>query len=386
MGKFRYLNDDVFFNVLSQLSTKILVGLKCVSKGWHSLISDRRFIQSQLRQTRLTVSGFIFQEKFQWYDEDIKTVSYVNINPVEKESFQVKQTVFDFLPEDVVVLASCNGLVCCRSCFPRTQSQDPPAIYVCNPVNKEFFTLTCAGLDRDSSVALAFDPSQEPVDTCTNFKLVRAQQFETEEEEMYFAFEIYSSRVGAWRKSNEICKCSKSLFKNKGIYIGGMLHWLTDGDSILTFDLDKELSLLISVPVPAAEFKSIPQACIGESQGLLHYVMISEEGLHLWCLEDHFECKWTLKYSNPLETMEKEHPQFLCNLKERVTNAHDTPWVNPLAYKDNPLLMRVAAKIYLYDFESSEMQMVCDASKLGSSSIFFPTVLAYSMSLVPLNH
>lgn len=382
MGKARYLNDDIFFNVLSQLPTKILVGLKCVSKGWKSLISDRRFIQAQLRKTEVTVSGFIFQEKFQWYEEDIKTVSYI---PVEKASFEVKQNVFDFLPEDIVVLASCDGLVCCRSCFP---SEDP-AIYICNPVNKEFVTLRCAGLDRDSSVALAFDPSQELVDTSTNFKVVRARQFEIEEgeeEDLYFTFEIYSSKAGEWRKSNEICKCNTSLSKNKGVYIGGILHWLTDGDNILTFDSEKELSWLISVPVPASEFKSIPQACIGESDGRLHYVMISEEGLHLWCLEDYFESKWALKYSKPLRTMEKEHPRLLCNLHERVMSVYDTetPWVNPLAFKDGLLLMVVSAKIYLYHFETSKVQVVCEAFKLGSSSIFFPTVLPYSMSLVPL--
>ncbi|PON53191.1 F-box domain containing protein [Parasponia andersonii] len=243
MGKFQYLNDDIFFDVLSQLPTKYLFQLKRVSKGWHRLISDRCFIQSQLQKTKRSISGFIIQEKFQWYNEDIKTVSYI---PVEKEGFKVHQTVFDFLPEDVVVLASCNGLVCCRSCFP---TQDP-AIYICNPSNKEMIKVGLASLDKDSSVALAFDPSLNPVDISTNFKLVRVQQFEIEEEDI------------------------------------GILNWLTDGDKILTFDLEKELSWLISVHVPAEEFKSIPQACIGESDGLLHYVMISEEGLHLWCLED----------------------------------------------------------------------------------------------------
>ena len=134
----RFFNTDVPFNVLSRLPTKILLGLKCVSKGWHQLISDRSFIQAQLQKQMPIVLGFIFQGKYQLCNEDIKTVSCIPVVESEDEvegGEQVQQKVFDFLPEDVVMLASCNGLVCCRSCFP-AQAQDP-AIYVCNPSNKE---------------------------------------------------------------------------------------------------------------------------------------------------------------------------------------------------------------------------------------------------------
>ena len=182
MAKARFLNNDVFFDVLSRLPAKVLAGLKRVSRGWHSLISDRPFVHVQLRRMKPEVSGFIFQQKFQWSDEDFKTVLYI---PIEKGNFRVQQTVFDFLPDDVVVLASCKGLVCCRSCFPTRD----PAIYICNPLNKEWVTLRWAELDQDSCIAFAFDPHQDPIDTSTNFKLVRVQQFESDEEEAkkYFA-------------------------------------------------------------------------------------------------------------------------------------------------------------------------------------------------------
>ena len=118
--------------------------------------------------------------------------------------------------------------------------------------------------------------------------------------------------------------------------------------------------------------------------------MVSEEGLHLWCLEDNFECEWVLKHWLSLEAMESEYPGFFCNLRERVaqseTGAHDTPWVNPLAFEDGLLLLRVSTKIYLFNFDTSEMQEVCEAAELGPSAMFFPTVVPYSMSLVPLIH
>ncbi|KAF4347590.1 hypothetical protein G4B88_009946 [Cannabis sativa] len=385
MRKIRCLNNDVFFEVLSLLPTKTLFQLKCVSKAWNNLISDRSFIQSQLQRTKLSISGFIFQDKFPWLNKDIKTVTYI---PVDEEDFQFKHKIFDFLPEDVVVLSSCHGLICCRSCFP---TQDP-TIYICNPLNKEMTKLSWNSLGNDSIISLAFDPSQNSIDISTEFKLVTVEAFEIggeeeQEEKRCITFEIYSSRTKEWLKSREICQCNSNILNNKSIFVKGILYWQTDGDNILTFDLDKELSWLISVPIPATEFKTIPQTCIGECEGQLNYVMISEEGLHLWCLEDSFESEWTLKYWKSLEMMEKEFPKLFYNLRGRVmqdVSICDTPWMNPMAFNGGILLLRVSAKIYLYHFESGKMEVVCVAPKLGLSAMFQPILLPYSMSLVPL--
>ena len=81
----RFFNTDVPFNVLSRLPTKILLGLKCVSKGWHQLISDRSFIQAQLQKQKPIVLGFILQGKYQLCNEDIKTVSYIPVVESEDE-------------------------------------------------------------------------------------------------------------------------------------------------------------------------------------------------------------------------------------------------------------------------------------------------------------
>ncbi|KAL5547417.1 hypothetical protein UlMin_002648 [Ulmus minor] len=380
--KVRYMiNDDISFNVLSRLPAKALIGLKCVSREWHNLISDRCFIQAQLERNKLTISGFIFQEKLLWYHQDKQGISYI---PVGKESFQLHTRVFDFLPEDVVILSSCNGLVCCRSLFP----SDDPSIYICNPLNKEWSRMRVATLDHDTIIALAFDAFENPIKVSTNFKMVRIfREVEAENGEVNFTFAIYSSETSLWRKSNERCICKKDLVKKKGIYIKGVFYWLTNGNEILTFDVENELSCIISVPVPAEEFMTIPQACIGESEGQLCYVMITEEGLHLWCLEDSFESKWALKSSKSLQKMEEEYPQFFYNLQVRVmegTRNYETAWINPLSFQDGILFMRVSAKIYLHHFETGKVQKVCEVSELGLSSMFFPAVLPYSLSLVPL--
>ncbi|XP_061364251.1 uncharacterized protein LOC133307711 [Gastrolobium bilobum] len=292
------------------------------------------------------LTGFIYQEKFEFGNEDIEIVSYI---PVETIGAKVYHMVFNFLPKDVVILASCNRLVYCGSCFPLQE----PTLYNCNPSIKEWI--------KD----------------------------ENRDERLYLAFELYSSETGAWRKSNEICQCNNNLIKNKGIYIEGVLHWLTDGDQVLTFGVEKELSWLISIPIPTLEFRTIPEACIGESEGKLHYVLVSEEGLHVWYLEDYYEFKWTLKHYKSLEEIEGEYPRFFLNLKNRVlqrVSVDTNPWMNPLGFKDGVLLMKMRAHMYMYDINNNKMAQACSIEDLNSKCTWCPTILPHSLSLVPLNH
>lgn len=382
------LNTDTIFDIMTRIHAKPLLALKCISREWHRIISSRSFVKSQLENTDLVLTGFIVQEKFMWCKEDIKPVNYI---PVESKGAKVHNEVFNFLPEDVVVLASCKGVVCCRSCLPSPE----PAMYVCNPSNREWIKLEYPepSCDRKESIALAFDfeLSKCSIDITSKFKLVRVKQVENDEMELYLTFELYSSETGLWRKSNEICQCDSNLIKNKGICIGGVLHWLTDSDQVLTFDTEKELSWLISIPVPSFEFRTVPEACIGESEGKLHYVQVSEEGLHVWYLEveDYYEFKWTLKHFKTLEEIEGEYPHFFLNLKNRVServSLDTTPWMNPLGFKDGVLLMKVSINLYIYDIKNSKMVQACSVLDLNPKSMSHPTVLPHSLSLVPLNN
>ncbi|CAL5362729.1 hypothetical protein CsSME_00054205 [Camellia sinensis var. sinensis] len=380
MEELWFASNDILIDVLCRLPTKTLLGWKCVSKEWHHLISDRSFIKHQLKRTE-PISGFFFQERFQWCDNDIKSISYI---PVKTEGTELQRTIFDFLPENVVLLAVSNGLICCRSCFPSPQ----PVIYICNPVNKEWVKLQWPAPDRRSSLGLAFDPFKDPIDESINFKVVRVHQTVTDPDDSYFSFDIYLSKTSTWRRSGEICQCNHNLYKNKAIFIGGIFYWLTDGDQILMFDIENELSWLVTIPVPLVQFDSITEMCIGESEGKLHYVLISEDGLQVWVLDDYFDFTWSLKYSIALDEMERENLEFLCNVKQRVASRLTidmTPWMDPLAFKDGLLFIRVGATIYLLKLGMMKMEELCTLSTLGPNSMISPIVLPYSMSLVPLS-
>lgn len=390
-----FANNDIPIEVLSRLPTKTLLQLKRVSKEWQQLLSDRSFIKVHSTRTTDPITGFFFQERFQWCDTDIKSISYIPVNM--ELGAQVHRTVLHFLPESVVVVASSNGLICCRSCLPCPQ----PKIYVCNPSNKEWVSLEFPTPDIGKSVALAFDPLQNPIDVSTDFKVVRVCQIETKtktdtdtesetetDKESLFSFDIYSSRTRAWRRSTEICKCKHNLFKNKGVFAEGILYWLTNGGQVVMFDPEKELSLLLMEPLPVSHFDSVPEMCIGESEGKLHYVLVSEHGLQIWVLKDWFASQWELKLSVTLDKLEEENPELLCNVQERVASRITidmVPWIDPLAFKDGLLLMRGSTDIFSYHFETRKLRKLGKLSMLGGNSMFSPTVLPYVMRLVPMS-
>ncbi|XP_027125604.1 F-box protein At5g49610-like [Coffea arabica] len=377
MMELRCMNDDILMQVLSKLSTKDVHMLKCVAKEWHNLILDRSFICLQLKKTE-AVSGFFFQARFQWCDEDINNISYI---PLETRKTQVHSTVLNFLPEEVGILASCNGLLCCRSSYPRY----PPLIYVCNPLNKQWMSVNSVHYSTSASAALVFDPFKlHKDDASPNFKIVTVSETESEDEQSKFAFQIYSSETGKWRQSREMCHCNQKLFKMNGIFADGSLYWLMDGDKILMFNPETELSWLLNVPLPITEFRSIPEICIGESKGKLHCVLLSEYGLQLWALEDFFTSQWNLTCSVSLDKLEEENSQFLYQIAEKLATRDTFCWIKVFAFKDGILFLSVSSHFYSYDFATRKMKKLCAISDLGPNSREFPMVVPYTMSLVPL--
>ncbi|KAK2655463.1 hypothetical protein Ddye_008515, partial [Dipteronia dyeriana] len=73
--------------------------------------------------------------------------------------------------------------------------------------------------------------------------------------------------------------------------------------------------------------------------------------------------------------MEAEHPSFLNNLRERVIHRpslDSDPWMDPLAFKDGYLLMKVCDKIVIYHVGTNQMKQACTLSELGGISASSP--------------
>ncbi|XP_056693001.1 putative F-box/kelch-repeat protein At3g17570 isoform X2 [Spinacia oleracea] len=327
------LNNDISFNVLSRLPASILVQLKLVSKGWQHLISNPDFMRLQMKIAKpILISGYLFQEKYLYCEIDVEKVSYI---PIRAKETRIYQNVLEFLPEKVTVLGSSNGLICCRSCLP---SPDP-LIYICNPASKKWVHVKWDRINMKDYIAFSFEPSStSTLNPRTDYKLVRVFEVDVHtpgKEEFYFTFEIYNWERRVWVKSKEICHCEDSLCINQKVSVKGILYWLTDGRTVVMFDIANELSLLISLPIPFTEGIRT-EICLGESNGKLYCVVISQEGILIWSLEECFSSNWDLRSFISFEVMEQENTQYLCNLAERVSTSvgEKVPWMEPLAFKD----------------------------------------------------
>ncbi|CAI9113333.1 OLC1v1013915C1 [Oldenlandia corymbosa var. corymbosa] len=370
------LNNDISIEVLSRLPVKILHKMKLVCKEWRSMISDHSFVRSLL-QRKEPLTGFFFQESHTWVDEDIDRISYLSL-----ETLKVHCSAFDFLPEKVVLLASCNGLVCCRSSFPSSR----PLLYVCNPLNREWISLQWIHPSQRANVALDFDPFQVPTgDASVSFKVVAVNQSTNINGESEYSFDVYSSETGDWMRSAARCLCEHHLLSNKGIFVDGYLYWLTDGDAILMFNPEIGFSALIAIPLPLIAFDSKPEMCIGESKGNLHFVFLSGEGLQLWVINDPFTSTWDLCVSISLKELEEVNPMFPFDFSDKMKRHQGDKHfvVHLLAYKDDILFFRLLTSFHSYDFGTRTMRKLCENSQLGQYVMHSPMLLPYSMSLVP---
>lgn len=357
----------------------------------------------------LVLSGFIFQEKM-WTDEDLKGKSYINIplfdhhhdSHNERPSPTVQRNTFSFLPEDVIVLSSCNGLICCRSCGFLT-SPTTTTLYICNPTNRQWISLDCPHYNRFDGFAFAFDPHKDPIDISTKFNLVRVKQdlidaYEMQDQEIVededgrgvhniqycTYFEIYSSETKSWKKSDKTCIYNHEVLENvPGIYIKGVLHWQADNGPILTFDLEKESCLVIP---PPTSFSGFRVTCIGEWEGIFHYVMISKQGIYVWYLEDYIKTKWKLKVLKSLGDIGSKNPKFNGKLKKHILQGADSGgnlWVGLSSFKDGVLLVNLDDVFYLYNIEKNMVIEVCSHGDLSPKR--FPClVLPHCISLVPV--
>ena len=288
-------------------------------------MSSPFFVKAQQQKRGLKLTGFIVQ------DNDYFTSRYI---PVDTSAGKVQPMLFSLLPRDALVLASCNGLICYRS------SREDPYIYVCNPVNKQLIKLS--SLERSIAIASDFDAS-----CIETFKLVKVRRSFSQ-----LTFELYSPETGAWRKLNGTCK--HVMLNNRVICVRGILYWLTFEETILVFDVEKELARLISWPLRCES--SMLYHIIGESEGSMHHVLITANlGLRIWCLENYSEEKWTLKYNESFDKIQGEYQRCFPSSGIRVPAQK----MFPLGFKDWVLLLKVNDDVIVYDIKNNKMARPC---------------------------
>ncbi|CAK7336498.1 unnamed protein product [Dovyalis caffra] len=176
---------------------------------------------------------------------------------------QVKPALQDFLPEKVnVILASCNGLLCCQS-IPNDDFKEP--------VRQRRRYENRVQLNSAKELSVPFCPFGTSVNKKPCFKLVGIQRSEAALNA--YSFVVCSSETGKWTTSKEVWHCHYRIHKNREILVvGNRFYWLTWNHHIITSDAERELSGVIELPGPVMGGEGWRRMCLGSSEGYFHYL------------------------------------------------------------------------------------------------------------------
>ncbi|PIA30399.1 hypothetical protein AQUCO_05600085v1 [Aquilegia coerulea] len=402
------LNDDLTTKVLSHLPIESVPSAKSVSKLWYDLSTCQSFCQAHfINDSRKNILSGVFVQGVHYCTTsssnccedyvDNEFVDYVTINAKDGKH-KVKENILDFLPQKVVISSSCNGLLVCRSLFRRTKTHnwstrtmnpDPAEliIYVCNPLTKEFHAITPNLTNSDRcGVALAFS---DPSSIC--FEVIVVQLIQESKASFCYIFKIYSSKTDSWRVPNEICRCPHRLQFHKQVFVNGVFHWLTDGHSMLTFDLKNEKALIVMLPNPVMGKGGDWGICLGESEGYLHYVFSSRNEFRVWILSgsDYSNPEWELKHlRHVVERTKLVDPENWDGTKCHLPDSNNMPnfFVEALAFKDNVVFTKGNLTLRTYNIKTDQTDEVISFGKVNYESHRTPFVLPYSRSLLPVRN
>eukprot|EP01018_Ginkgo_biloba_P026208 Gb_31354 [translate_table: standard] len=320
------LPDDVLIQVLARLPKKSLFRFKSVCKKWRSIPTDPHFTNLHSRFSS-SKSGFFFQ---------------VVPGPPSKNSFLFIDQTFehselslDFLPDQVLVRASCHGLLCCDSIM------DRGVYYICNPMTREWKLLPnrrknpAKRYDPDEAtlVGLAFYPSTQRCKVVFAGYYTRFGQRSRD----ILVTQIYDSQTDTWKRSSTTkSDIFSHINRNQVVFANGSLHWLTYSSVVLAFDLDKEVWRRIPGPLELVTGNDT-RLYLLELEGCISMIQNSGDKMRIWVLQDYEEQKWVETNRIPMtsgsgiapllvplsQTRElvflASHKQILaCHLKEKL--------------------------------------------------------------------
>ncbi|XP_058202903.1 F-box protein At5g07610-like [Rhododendron vialii] len=365
-------NVDLLAQILLLLPAKSLIRFKSVSKQWESHISDFRFAAKHSRRNPIPpASGLFLFCKFDKHEhtESVSLQGYPN------------RPTLDFLDGAGFVLLkaqiahSCNGLLLCTYRYlVRYRIYSSDHYLVCNPTTKTHALIpdppafSSLGFPIALRAFLAFDPSKSP-----RYKVV-FMSLDPDSEKLYSQIDVYCSKRASWKQIR-----APGLRLGHVALCGDVLHWLSDEDVLLRFDVDSEMMIETENPLEVISVDKIKY--FGECGGRL--ILIRD---HPWSPEmfrifemDKDYRGWVMKFWVKLRPLlSKERNISDCSVQCVVKGDKE---------KDFELVLAFAGKSILsYNLECKTWNVLYDAVPGESISYRNSYVAAYPYieSLSPL--
>ncbi|KAF9594581.1 hypothetical protein IFM89_033551 [Coptis chinensis] len=233
--------EEIFIEILARLPVKSLLQCKCLCKYLLKLITSPYFVKLQLDRANENSTRIIFATVSN------KRYSLSSIDYYNQTSSSTEDRYKLSLPCELLIVGSCNGLVCL--------SDYMTFMAICNPATLEYTSVPFdliekipTGCTRWFALGFGHDPHSD------KYKVVRV--------DMYFSaantgdpghcdLHVYTLGTKQWRRIENTCRLSISYSIP---YLNGALHWyrLTDksrwdhepqrraSKSIMAFDIRRE--------------------------------------------------------------------------------------------------------------------------------------------------
>ncbi|OIT26209.1 f-box protein [Nicotiana attenuata] len=284
---------EIIINILSRLPVKTLIQFRCVCKPWRKLISKPKFIATHFRHSSSLQPStgsspvLLHTRHLKSYDH---LLSLINLSS-ESSSVVELDNPFPFFLQSMVVVGSCNGIVClCQ----------PPwgdVITLWNPAMRQSRTVPLSKrepiMEAHSSVSigLAYD-SQE-----NDFLVLSLKRFGPETV-IADEVEMFSTMSFSWeRVPNEVGFRVLGLSCN--LIIKGVPYWsalLEDAygsrEVLVCFDLSKKVFDKLPMPGMRLETKGY-LVNLEDSLGMLMWEKTDKYNVDIWVMDD--EDGWSKK-------------------------------------------------------------------------------------------
>ncbi|XP_054797143.1 F-box protein At5g07610-like [Prosopis cineraria] len=382
-------NIDILTEILLRVPAKPLLKFKAVSKQWLTLISDPQFCRSHTLRHHIphsVPSALLLNNNY-------RPSPHFQIVPLRTSSSGspvVRVPYFGYLNVPrVTILQSCNGLLLCSSgflmpleermsvpwasYFPFPTSADYCAsvvtdddcgfrYFICNPTTKQFTVVTLPNREiRDHLVTLnlAFDPSRSP-----HYKVISISSgiSGVTDDGPSLEIRVYSSETDSWSKRGVCFIAPFSLAIHAGVYCNGAIHWYSQGEDSVYFEVDTQCLKTLPMPPDSEDWEYRNLAYFGESRGHLHMILIEpHQRVEFDILQINKDYSgWSVIYHVDLTPMQTSFPELIWYFKEKNESFSILCVLRQPREEDSMVVLLVDGRVMSFNLVNHTSRQLCD--------------------------
>ncbi|CAH9106510.1 unnamed protein product [Cuscuta europaea] len=345
--------EGVWMEIFSRLPLRTKIQLRCVSKRWHSLISDTYM-------SVLPPWDILFRYKKE--DQCIHAYhvlgKFTGLYIVSKKGLELSSPGFslEFLTHvrrgyyPLRVLGSSNGLIlCCKRVHTQTD------YYVCNTITARWLSLP-KPLCTENHVNVGL--SSQDGGGYKVVRIIRHRQMSN-----ILDVEVFSPDTGKWKSLKVSCpRYIRMMSYYQAEPFRGVLHWIAYPDLVVAYDPNRNLGECRLIDLPKSEgYESFGKQVLGTCAGQLRYFRVERtttfkiqqrEGLPMpFNRRDRYLSSWTL--------VDYDSGEWSLDFRTKVNDLHQSAL--PLAFHPFDLrrvFMMCGRKIASYNYRSQKFMFI----------------------------